>query len=50
MHTNIKPKTEFPEGTVDSYLFDYNFTGSIHECPYMDPSEIFDVDAILKTL
>ena len=50
MHTNIKPKTEFPGGTVDSYLFDYNFTGSIHECPYMDPSEIFDAEAILKTL
>ena len=50
MHKNIKPKTEFLEGTVDSYLFDYNFTGSIHECPYMDPLEIFDTEAILKTL
>lgn len=50
IHTNIKPRIEFPEGTVDSYLFDYNFTGSIHECPYMDPLEIFDKDAILKSL
>ena len=50
MHKNIKPKTEFQKGTVDSYLYDYNFTGSIHECPYMDPFEIFDIDAILQTL
>lgn len=50
MHNNIKPKTEFTQGTVDSYLFDYNFTGAIYECPYMDISEIFDIDAILQTL
>jgi len=50
MHNNIKPKTEFLEGTVDSYLYDYNFTGAIHECPYMDPSEIFDIEAIINTL
>lgn len=50
MHNNIKPKVEFPEGTVDSYLYDYNFTGSIHECPYMNPLEIFNIEAILQTL
>lgn len=50
IHNNIKPKTEFLEGTVDSYLYDYNFTGKIHECPYMDISEIFDITAILQTL
>lgn len=34
IHTNHKPTIELPKGTVDSYLYDYNFTGSIHECPY----------------
>ena len=50
LHTNIKPLVEFPTGTVDSYLYDYNFYGSIYECPYEDPSQIFDIEAILKTL
>ena len=50
IHNNINPVTEFPKGTVDSYLYDYNFTGAIHECPYDDPAQIFDIEAILKTL
>jgi len=50
MHNNIIPKEIFDKGTVDSYLHDYNFTGAIHECPYINPDQIFDVDAILETL
>jgi hypothetical protein len=50
MHTNIKPNIEYRKGTVDSYLYDYNFTGAIHECPYTSMHEIFNVDAILKDL
>lgn len=50
MHSNIKPVLEFNEGTVDSYLYDYNFTGAIHECPYTSPYEIFNIDSILKNL
>ena len=50
IHSNIKPKIQYSEGTVDSYLYDYNFTGSVHECPYESPQEIFDIDQILKTL
>jgi hypothetical protein len=30
----------------DSYLFDYNFNGAIHECP-MDDENIFDLDEII---
>ena len=50
IHHNINPKLTVPRGTVDSYLYDYNFTGSIYECPYSSPYEIFDTQAILNTL
>lgn len=50
LHNNIGSKTAFPEGTVDSYLYDYNFTGNTHECPYRSPYEIFDVDRIVHGL
>lgn len=50
MHNNIianqKPEFKLP----DSYLFNYNFEGITHECPYKDESEIFDVDNIINQL
>ena len=45
-----KPPVEFPKGTIDSFLHDYNFTGAIHECPYTDISQMFDIDAIVNSL
>lgn len=52
MHKNITPifNIKYAEGTVDSYLYDYNFTGPILECPYSSPYEIFDIETILKTV
>ncbi len=50
LHTNIKAPVQFPEGTIDSYLYDYTFTGSLHECPYDDVNQMFDIDGILKSL
>ena len=50
VHNNIGPKKEYLDGHIDSYLFDYNFTGTIYECPYKDPSELHDIDAIVKTM
>lgn len=50
MHINIEPKTHYPEGTVDSYLYDYSFTGLSHECMYSTPSEIHDPETIIKAL
>lgn len=50
LHTNIKAPVQFPEGTIDSYLYDYNFTGAGHECPYDDVNQMFDVDSIVKSL
>ena len=50
MHTNIKAPVQLPKGTIDSYLFDYTFTGAVHECPYDDVSQMFDVNAIVQSL
>jgi hypothetical protein len=50
IHKNITPNESFPKGTADSYLHDYNFTGAIYECPYINPDQIFNIDAILETL
>jgi len=33
----------------DSYLFDYNFTGILHECPVKDPTTMFDVTEIIES-
>jgi hypothetical protein len=51
LHNNIVAKP--PKGTnklIDSYIFDYSFEGNVHECPYNDVTEMFDVNEILKTL
>ncbi len=51
MHSNIVAKP--PKGNVkmiDSYLFDYSFEGIAHECPYMDVSEMFDINDIFKSI
>ena len=49
MHNNII--ANIPEGIKlpDSYLFDYNFTGTLYECPFID-EEIFDVSEIINSL
>lgn len=51
MHKNIVANQ--PSGTtklIDSYIFDYSFDGVLHECPYNDLSEMFNVDEIIKSL
>ena len=50
IHNNITPTKTFPEGTIDSYLFDYQFTGQIHECPYDQATEIHNIDNIIKAV
>lgn len=48
IHSNIKanlPNTKLP----DSYLFDYNFNGTIHECPLSDLN-IFDVSEVINSI
>jgi|14BtaG_2_1085337.scaffolds.fasta_scaffold04379_4 hypothetical protein len=50
IHTNIKAPVQLPKGTIDSYLYDYTFTGAVHECPYEDVNQMFDVNAIVQSL
>jgi hypothetical protein len=50
LHDNILPIKEYPLGGINSYLYDYNFVGEIHECPYMDPTEIFNIPQILNSV
>tara|TARA_R110002020_G_scaffold153242_2_gene332616 strand:+ start:1432 stop:2331 length:900 start_codon:yes stop_codon:yes gene_type:complete len=50
LHNNLRPSKEFPRGLVDSYLYDYNFTGTIHECPYDAPEDIYDADTIVDAV
>lgn len=48
MHTNILanlPDSKLP----DSYLFDYNFHGMVHECPLLDLN-IFDESEVLNSI
>jgi uncharacterized protein Veg len=50
-HLNIVAKP--PKGNVkmiDSYIFDYSFDGIAHECPYMDVTEMFDINNIFKSI
>jgi uncharacterized phage-like protein YoqJ len=34
----------------DSYLFDYNFLGTLHECPVIEQTTMFDVEHIIDSL
>lgn len=50
IHDNILAN-QIPEFKLpDSYLFNYDFEGSIHECPYKDEKEMFDVDEIIDSI
>jgi hypothetical protein len=49
LHSNIVADLPNTVKLPDSYLFDYNFNGSNHECPLVDEN-IFDVSEILNSL
>tara|TARA_R110002020_G_scaffold33501_4_gene101996 strand:- start:2161 stop:3060 length:900 start_codon:yes stop_codon:yes gene_type:complete len=49
IHNNIGPKVPQQEGTIDSYLYDYDFNGHTYQCPYIN-RDIHDVDAIVKSV
>ena len=51
IHNNIVANP--PKGgtkLVDSYLFDYAFDGILHECPYVDINEMFDIPTLLNDI
>lgn len=49
IHNNIQANLPDTVKLPDSYLFDYNFNGLIHECPIIEEN-IFDVNEIINTL
>lgn len=51
MHKNIVANQ--PKGTnklIDSYVFEYQFDGVVHECPYNDLSEIFNINEVINSI
>ena len=51
IHTNIEAKLpQIANQLIGSYTFDYQFENNIHECPYMNVKEIFDIDKILNSI
>lgn len=50
IHDNIVAN-ELPEFKLpDSFIFNYNFEGITHECPYKTEEEMFDVDEIISSV
>ena len=51
MHTNVEAKLpQIANQLIGSYTFDYQFENNIHECPYMNVREIFDIDQVLTLI
>jgi len=50
MHNNITPDNPNLQGTISSYLFDYEISGLVHECPYSSPEEIYSKQTIDNAL
>jgi len=49
IHTNVQADLDDVVKLPDSYLFDYNFNGLIHECPILD-KPIFNYDEIMTLI
>ena len=49
IHDNIKGNIPDTVKLPDSYLFDYNFNGLIHECPILTDT-IFNVESIIESV
>ena len=50
LHDNISANISKTIPLPDSYLFDYNFHGSLHECPIFEGDVLFDFDKIINSL
>lgn len=49
VHKNIV--ANLPENKLpDSYLFDYDFNGRLHDCPIMDFNGVFDINEIFNSI
>jgi hypothetical protein len=49
LHNNIVAQLPNTVKLPDSYLFDYNFNGMVHECPLFD-TNIFNINEIIESL
>lgn len=50
LHDNIVANQIDDFKLPDSYLFEYNFDGIVHECPYKSDDEIFDADKVINSI
>ena len=50
LHNNIVANQKNNFKLPDSYIFNYNFDGITHECPYKDESEMFDTDEVISSI
>jgi hypothetical protein len=51
VHKNVVAKVPKKRNQlIGSYLFDYQFENNIHECPYIDFKEMFDVNEVLRNI
>jgi hypothetical protein len=51
LHTNIEAKLpQRANQLIGSYTFDYQFENNIHECPYMNVKDIFDINEIFRVI
>lgn len=52
IHNNIvaNPPKNGGLKLIDSYMFDYNLDGVLHECPYINVSEMFNIDDIYNSI
>lgn len=50
LHSNVRANLSREIPLPDSYLFDYNFNGSLHECPIMEGDILFDFEQIKNSI
>jgi len=51
IHKNIIAKLpQKASQLIGSYLFDYQFENNMHECPYIDVKDMFNIEEILKDI
>jgi hypothetical protein len=50
-HTNVVAKTtKRANQLISSYMFDYQFENNVHECPYTDLGQIFNINDIFNSI
>lgn len=51
IHNNIEAKLpQRANQLIGSYTFDYQFENNIHECPYINVKDIFDISSLLSSI